>query len=68
MTARALSALSGRRGLMRVRMTAGALRFPVRVVDVKQAYGCTRYLVAPVAGEGEAWVDAERVELEGVGS
>ncbi len=47
-----LAALVGRRGRARV----GAFHVDVRVLDVKQAYGETRYLVEPIAGEGVAWV------------
>ena len=31
------------------------------VVDAKQAYGVSRYLVIPVAGQGSTWVNADRV-------
>lgn len=30
------------------------------VLDAKSAYGNVRYLVRPVAGNGEAWVDSGR--------
>jgi len=35
----------------------------VRIVNVKTAYGALRFLVTPLAGEGEEWVDASRVTL-----
>lgn len=34
------------------------LRFQVIVKDYKQAYGCKRYLVVPVNGQGETWVQS----------
>lgn len=33
------------------------LAVDVMVNDVKQAYGRTRYLVSPVAGRGQVWVE-----------
>jgi hypothetical protein len=40
----------------------------INILDVKVSYGNTRYLVKPVAGSGEAWVDESRVSkiAEGV--
>jgi len=35
----------------------------VEIMDVKQAYGNTRYLVEPLNGTGEAWVDSSRVTI-----
>jgi hypothetical protein len=45
----------------RNRSVSAALAIAVRVLDVKSAYGCRRYLVTPLAGLGEEWVDAGRV-------
>ena len=39
-------------------ITTGGLRVDVKVTDVKQSYGRTRYLVTPLAGEGEVWVES----------
>lgn len=39
-------------------ITTGGLRVDVKVTDVKQSYGRTRYLVTPIAGEGEVWVES----------
>ena len=39
------------------------LRVAVRIVNVKTSYGALRFLVTPLAGEGEEWVDASRVTL-----
>jgi len=53
----------GARALLRVE----AFSVMVEVMDVKQAYGNTRYLVEPIGGHGEAWVDKSRIKIvEGV--
>lgn len=39
------------------------IRVPIIILDAKTAYGCIRYLVRPVDGQGTAWVDSGRVEL-----
>lgn len=41
----------------------GGLYVDVKVLDAKQAYGCTRFLVSPVAGCGEVWVSSVRVDF-----
>lgn len=34
------------------------LKFAVKVLDVRQAYGCIRYLVTPVAGsDDKRWIE-----------
>ena len=45
-------------GVVRIRVFA-------EIADVRESYGRTDYLVRvlPVAGEGEAWVSAERVTV-----
>jgi len=44
-----------------------AFSVAVEVMDAKQAYGNTRYLVQPINGHGEAWVDSSRITItEGV--
>jgi hypothetical protein len=58
MTAAAVLNLIGREGALRV---SPALAVAIRIVDVKWSYGNLRYLVAPVAGLGQEWVDAGRV-------
>ena len=48
-----------------VQMTSSGKQFVnVRglILDIKQSYGRTRYLIRPVAGEGEMWVE----NLEGI--
>lgn len=44
-----------------VSITVEGFTIQVKVVDVKQAYGCTRYLVEPVNGSGQQWVNDSRV-------
>ena len=38
----------------------GSLTIDVTILDVKQSYGRTRYLVAPIAGHGSQWVETVR--------
>lgn len=38
-------------------ITVGELHIDVRVLDVKQSYGKTRYLVQPIAGSGQQWME-----------
>lgn len=40
---------------------AGGLRVEVEIKDVKNSYGRDRYLVTPVAGSGEVWVESVSV-------
>lgn len=50
-----------------VAVVLGSVRIRVfaEVADVRESYGRTDYLVRvlPAAGEGEAWVSAERVTV-----
>lgn len=39
------------------------LRVKVKVLDVKVSYGIVRYLVAPIAGTGQAWYNCDSVYL-----
>lgn len=34
----------------------GSLSFSVRILDCKRAYGRTRYLIQPIAGTGQQWI------------
>lgn len=45
----------GKRGLY---LGAHPLAFEVTILDVKSAWGQLRYLVTPVAGEGQVWTTA----------
>ena len=50
----------GREGLLET----NGLKVPVRIMDVKQAYGRVRYVVTPLhGGYGTATVEDFRVEL-----
>ena len=40
----------------------GGLVFQVRILDAKQSYGRTRWLVTPLAGSGQEWT--ERVQIK----
>lgn len=40
-----------------------SLRIPITIIDVRQAFGRTDYLVKPVGGSGETWVDSRSVYL-----
>ena len=44
-------------------LNEGGLEFPVLIKDAKISYGQARYLVAPVGGKGEVWVNDNRVKL-----
>ena len=33
------------------------LTFEVKIIDAKQSYGRLRYLVTPISGTGERWVE-----------
>jgi hypothetical protein len=37
------------------------LKVPVTVKDAREVYGRTDYLVTPIGGSGEKWVEAYRV-------
>jgi len=43
----------GKKGLIQI----GGLNVEVKVLDVKQSYGRDRYLVTPIAGNGEVWIE-----------
>lgn len=44
----------GKTGTIHIARTE--LKVEVKITDVKQVYGNDRYLVTPVAGIGETWV------------
>ena len=46
----------GKRAFIRA-STLGDISIEVEVMDLKVSYGRGRYLVKPVAGTGEAWVE-----------
>lgn len=48
----------GKKALYRPNLS---LAFEVKILDIKSSYGKVRYLVVPIAGTGERWV--EEVEV-----
>jgi hypothetical protein len=60
MSAATLHKFVGRAGLLR---TDNNLTFAVEVLDAREVWGRLDYRVEPVAGNGSAWVSAERVTL-----
>jgi hypothetical protein len=54
-----LSELIGKTGQVR----ENGLVFDVRIKGVKQVYGVRRYLVTPVKGYGQTWMNAERIRV-----
>lgn len=41
-----------------------SLRFRVRIVDARQAYGRTEYQIEPVAGSGAAWKENDSLVID----
>jgi hypothetical protein len=56
MTALEASKLIGKIGIF---TTQEGFTIDVRINDVKQAYGRTRYLISPVNGTGKVWTETE---------
>ena len=42
-------------------LSSDKLQFNVLILDAKVSYGNARFLVTPVSGSGEVWVDSSRV-------
>ena len=42
----------------KVDINLGGLKIAVVITDIKTSYGKTRFLVSPVAGKGEVWVES----------
>jgi hypothetical protein len=59
MTIAQMAKVIGAQGYLRT----NDLQVLVTVLDIKQAYGRTRYVVAPVHGHGTATVEDDRVKL-----
>lgn len=38
-----------------------SLQVEVLIMDVKYSYGRQRYLVSPVCGRGQQWIDSQRI-------
>lgn len=58
MTAANLAIFVGCTGTLR----SGDLKVRISIVDVRTVWNRTDYLVTPVAGSGQQWVSAERVD------
>lgn len=44
--------------------TVGYLLYDVRVMDVKSSFGRIRYLVTPVKGTGQVWVESTKIDFD----
>lgn len=63
MNTKELSELIGKSALLTTELS---LTVPVTIADVRQAYGRTDFLIKPVNGSGERWVNSERVTIQSV--
>lgn len=61
MTLATLAQLIGREG----NLSIDGLQVAVKIINIKQAYGNTRYEVTPVNGSGIITVDSGRVRVNG---
>jgi hypothetical protein len=61
MTLAQLAQLIGQQG----NLSIDGLEVSVKIVNIKQAYGNTRYEVTPVSGSGIITVDSGRVRING---
>lgn len=43
----------------KILVSHGKLQFQAEVKDVRMCYGRKQWLVCPVAGTGEAWIDSK---------
>lgn len=62
-----LKKLIGRQGSLRIPSPdrkQEEIEIPVRVLDVRVAFGTPRYKVRPVAGKGEWWVQEGRFQVD----
>jgi hypothetical protein len=60
MTVRKNQPLLGQKGVYRI----NGLAVGITVVDVKNSYGQTRFLIEPLMGNGQVWVDKSSIQLE----
>jgi hypothetical protein len=44
-------------------LSEGGLSFPVLIKDAKISYGQPRFLITPVGGGGEVWVNDNRIKF-----
>jgi len=57
--------LIGRDASMRIKLSSSSVIVPVKILDARQAYGRSRFLVSPIGGDGSAWVESDRLRVEG---
>ena len=55
-----LQGFISRRGSYRIH----GMDFPVTVLDVRRVFNRIDFLVAPVSGKGQSWVDAQTVDIQ----
>ena len=57
----------GKRGTCKVSLNRNveSSRIPVDILDAREVWGAVHLLVVPIGGEGEAWVQLQRVRIEG---
>jgi hypothetical protein len=60
MLVRELNEFIGKNGLIEL----SGLIIRVNIKNVKERWGKTRYLVTPLAGSGEIWVENIRIDVE----
>ena len=60
-TAQELAQNIGKTALLKI--TGSTLWFEVEIVDARQRYGNLDYKVRPLSGEGEAWHQADGMNL-----
>lgn len=60
MTTAELAKVIGKTGFL---IQVGHFTVAIVVKDAKIAYGNVRYLVEPVSGQGQVWVDSSRVHF-----
>lgn len=63
MTGKELSAAIGKEG----RWTIHGVRVNVRIIDTRQVWHRTDYLIQPIDGEGQDWVSSDTVHVRWFG-
>jgi hypothetical protein len=58
-----LDSFTGKTGLMAID-GLNSFQFEVRVIGARVRFGHLDFLVAPVSGSGERWIEAHRVDLD----
>jgi hypothetical protein len=65
LTTQELAALAGQYGDWTIGPVGGLIKVRVKIVDARQVYGRLEYLVTPLKGSGEAWVQSVELDKEG---